>query len=304
MNPSIRIAQAPRLGTKIFSLALLVSSTALVPAHSMTMSFGGRPSQAFAESCFRAAVDGGALAAEDVAWSAAGSSTETIHGLARIVIRSSGAIEADVNAFRAILGNPNNGGTPGQQTSGRREVNWDGVPAALSNGPVFPASFFNSNSPRGLEYEVTTGALEVSNQSFADIEPEYHGDFRPFSGTKLFSPVGTNESNIRFFAAGTRKEAAVRGFGVVFADVDEEGSARVDVFDTAGNVIARLVAPVRSERRGASFVGVAFRSAVIGSVRITSGTAPLSPGVLDVSDGGVEDLVVMDDLIYGEPKGL
>jgi hypothetical protein len=272
MNPSIRITNAPSLGTKFLSLALLVSSTTLVPAHSTTLDLGGTPSPAGA--------------------------------LESIVISSSGAIEADVNAFRALLGNPNNGGAAGQQPGGRREVNWDGVPAALSNGPVFPASFFNSNSTRGLEYQVTTGALEVSNQSFTDIEPEYRGDFLPFSGTKLFSPVGTNVSSIRFAVAGTQQKAAVRGFGVVFADVDAEGSARVDVFDVNGDVIARLQAPARSDRRGASFVGIVFRSAVIGRVEITSGTAHLSPGVLDVSDGGTEDLVVMDDLLYGEPKAL
>ena len=32
--------------------------------------------------------------------------------------------------------------------------------------------------------------------------------------------------------------------------------------------------------------------------------APLARGVLDVSDGGNRDLVVFDDLLFGEPQGL
>jgi hypothetical protein len=36
-------------------------------------------------------------------------------------------------------------------------------------------------------------------------------------------------------------------------------------------------------------------------VRIHSGSAPLSPTQNDISDGGGEDLVIMDDFIYSEP---
>ena len=37
-----------------------------------------------------------------------------------------GSIQAKVDAFRAALGNPNNGNNPGPLNSGRREINWDG----------------------------------------------------------------------------------------------------------------------------------------------------------------------------------
>jgi hypothetical protein len=41
---------------------------------------------------------------------------------------------------------------------------------------------------------------------------------------------------------------------------------------------------------------------VVTRVRIVSGNAALGEGVRDVSDGGREDLVVMDDFLYSEPQ--
>src|SRR5438046_8480323 len=76
------------------------------------------------------------------------------------MITSSGAIEGDVAAFRALLGDPNNGAAPGQQPAGRREVNWDGVPAEFTNTEDFPNDFFNVNSTRGLFYNRTGHGLE------------------------------------------------------------------------------------------------------------------------------------------------
>src|SRR5207248_8194843 len=36
------------------------------------------------------------------------------------------SIQSSVNAFRAALGVPNNGNTPGPLKNGRREIDWDG----------------------------------------------------------------------------------------------------------------------------------------------------------------------------------
>jgi len=41
---------------------------------------------------------------------------------------------------------------------------------------------------------------------------------------------------------------------------------------------------------------------VIARARITLGTGALGAGVNDISAGGTVDLVVVDNLIYGEPK--
>src|SRR6185369_4373360 len=59
------------------------------------------------------------------------------------------ALQAIVDQFRTDLGGVNNG-VGGSFTSGRREINWDGVPNASSEPNNFPVDFFNVNSPRGV----------------------------------------------------------------------------------------------------------------------------------------------------------
>ena len=70
------------------------------------------------------------------------------------VFEASGATPADilteVNAFRDFLGD--NNGVGGTFDTGRREINWDGVPDAFSAPNLLPANFFNSNSPRGVVF--------------------------------------------------------------------------------------------------------------------------------------------------------
>src|SRR5262245_42426249 len=145
------------------------------------------------------------------------------------VISSSGAIEADVAQFRTLLGDPNNGATPGQQPAGRREVNWDGVPEAVTNTDDFPNDFFNTTSPRGLFYNRTGHGLEVSDRGFTDVNPDFAGEFNTFSAPKLFAPAGGNVVDVRFRVAGADTKAAVTGIGVVFCDVDKLGSTTMEL---------------------------------------------------------------------------
>src|SRR5436190_23020921 len=83
------------------------------------------------------------------------------------VFESSGATPADiqvaVDAFRASLGT--NNGIGGTFTSGRREINWDGVPDQFSAPNLMPANFFNSNSPRGVVFFTPGTGFQVSANS-------------------------------------------------------------------------------------------------------------------------------------------
>jgi len=62
------------------------------------------------------------------------------------------------------------------------------------------------------------------------------------------------------------------------------------------------VSPVRSDVGGSTFVGVSFTDAIIARVRITLGTGALGAAVNDISAGGTTDVVVLDNVIYGEPR--
>src|SRR5262249_48415968 len=217
------------------------------------------------------------------------------------VVRSSGAIEADVAAFRALLGDPNNLSAPGQQPGGRREVNWDGVPAELTNIDEFPNDFFNKTVTRGLFYNRTGHGLEVSDRGFTDVNPAYAGEFNTFTAPKLFSPAGGNVVDVRFRVSGTDTKAAVTGIGVVFCDVDRLGSTTMQLRGEHGEDLGTFTVPVRSDDRGLSFLGVKFSSPRISRVIIVSGDGRLADDELDVTAGGEHDLVVMDNFLFGEP---
>jgi hypothetical protein len=107
------------------------------------------------------------------------------------------SIQATVDAFRADLGtlNPNVAGSFG---SGRREINWDGVPANFSDPNALPNNFFNVNSPRGAEFSTPGAEVRVSANAggaapvlFGGINPTYPDLFQVFSPQKLFTPIGS-----------------------------------------------------------------------------------------------------------------
>ena len=58
------------------------------------------------------------------------------------------AIQSVVDQYRSDLGALNSN-VVGSLGSGRREINWDGVPDGFAAPNDLPGDFFNSNSPRG-----------------------------------------------------------------------------------------------------------------------------------------------------------
>lgn len=232
---------------------------------------------------------------------------------------ASGAQAADVlsqlNAFRATLG-PLNANLPGSVGAGRREINWDGVPDALSSPNAFPGDFFNAATPgraRGALFLTDGERFECSAKldnptatplNFGNLDPAYESIFQAFSPQRLFTAVGSTETEVHFFVPGTVSvPAAVKGFGVIFNGVELEDSARIECFDAWGVLIAEVAAPI-SGASGFSFIGAIMTgSERIASVVIHSGTlAPLA-GNLDAPARGA-DVVVMDDVLYGEPISL
>jgi hypothetical protein len=220
----------------------------------------------------------------------------------RAVVIATGDIAGNVASFRDLLG-ASNGATPGEQASGRREINWDGAGAnPFDNSDNFPAAFFNTNVTVGAVFTTDGSGFRNDSTKFLDINPTYADEFRFFSANKIFAPVGSNLLDVLFQVAGQPTPAVSSGFGVVFSDVDVADATTVELFASDGSSLGKIAAPVRSDAQGLSFVGVTFDSPVIARVRLTLGTGALGTGVNDITAGGTKDLVVVDNLIYGEPK--
>ncbi len=232
---------------------------------------------------------------------------------AQVITSGFGSTPADilgsVTTFRTNLGtlNPNVAGSFG---SGRREINWDGVPDARSAPNNLPTNFFNVNSPRGAVFSTPGTAVQVSSTvasgtavEFGNLDPSYTGTFRTFSAQRLFTPIGSNIVDVNFFVPGSTNPALVRSFGSVFSDVDLANTTSIQFFDASNSSLGTFFAPSSSSAafsEGLSFLGVEFASPIVSRVRITNGNAALGAGVLD-SNGNPTDLVVMDDFIYSEP---
>jgi hypothetical protein len=232
------------------------------------------------------------------------------------------SIQSSVDAFRAALGDPINGNNPGPLTTGRREINWDGAGGAdtTTTVPVTPFNvFLNTRGSQfftpgiGLSQAPASGgaqgglAVLFNNPSYATI-------FTPFSNARLFTPVGSNITEALFFEPGTGGSvpATVSGFGAVFTDVDQPdgsgpgekhgnrgASTLVEFFGADGQLLFSSFVPASPGDGSLSFFGIKFSDARIARVRITAGDVAPGP-----NDDSKNDIVIMDDFIYGEPQAL
>jgi hypothetical protein len=221
-----------------------------------------------------------------------------------VVITAAGAnpaaIQTAVDQFRAELGAPNNGNNPGPLPGGRREINWDGGGSATTPAGTPFAGFQNI---RGALFTTPgTGFLQAPPSGLATSfgNATYGTIFQTFSPQRLFTAVGSNVLDVTFTIPGQPGVAALTsGFGAVFTDVDLAGTTSLELFDFQNNSLGVFFAPMANN--GLSFVGVAFDSAIIARVRITSGNSALGP---NDNPGAVEfptDVVALDDFLYGEP---
>ena len=231
------------------------------------------------------------------------------------------SIQSSVVAFRAALGNPNNGNA-GSLMTGHREINWDGAGGVdtTTTAPVTPFNvFLNTRGSQfttpgiGLSQAPASGgaqgglAVLFNNPSYATI-------FKPFSNFRLFTPVGSNITDALFFVPGSggNTPATVSGFGAVFTDVDQPdgsgpgekrgnrgASTLVEFFGVNGELLFSSFVPASPGDGNQSFFGVKFNDARIARVRITTGDVAPGP-----DDDSKNDIVMMDDFIYGEPQGL
>ncbi len=216
------------------------------------------------------------------------------------VLTAAGNIQTTLDEYRALLGT-NNGSTAGSQATGRREINWDGVPDDKAAPNFLPHDFFNA---RGADFSTPGNGVQVSADasnpsgalpSFGNINPTYQQSFPPFSAERVFSPVGSNVVDLRFYVPGTTTPAVVQGFGAVYIDVDRQDNTAFEYFDINDKSLGVYNTPVQND--GFVFLGVLFDLPVVHRVRIEYGNTALGP-----NDSGTVDVSVMDDFIYGEPQ--
>ena len=120
---------------------------------------------------------------------------------------------------------------------------------------------------------------------------------KPYSGRQLFTPVGSNLTDVRFNVPGTAREATTGAFGIVLSDVDTATGAALTFFDTRGKVIFEVAVPAGPN--GLSFVSVRFTGGErVARVEVRSGAAPLEPGEPEAPQA---DVAAIDDVIFGEP---
>ena len=182
----------------------------------------------------------------------------------------------------------------------RREVNWDGVPAQFADPNLFPANFFNANSPRGIEYS-TPGTGFLVSGSAGGTAPALFGfadHLQPFTPEKLFTAVNSTITDVRFFVPGTATPATTTAFGVIFTGVEVAGGTQVEFFNQNDVLIYSHDALV-SGNRGLSFLGATVAGDIISRVRITSGINTIVSN--SVLGNPTADLVAMDDFLYAEP---
>src|SRR5262245_41294743 len=228
------------------------------------------------------------------------------------------SIQGALDAFRAALGDPNNGNAPGPLAGGRREINWDGGGNNdTTTAPVTPFNVFRDT--RGAQF--TTPGTGLSQAPPAGgpqgglaalfRNPSYGSIFNTFSPLRVFTPVGSNITNAFFFIPGTNgaTPAVVSGFGAVFTDVDlpdgsasgrsanQRASTLMEFFDAGGKHLFSSFVPSSPGSGSLSFLGVVFPDARIAHVRITSGNTIPGP-----NEDRSRDVVMMDDFIYGEPQ--
>jgi PEP-CTERM motif len=224
-----------------------------------------------------------------------------------IVFEAAGANPAAITPtrddFRTAVGGGAVAGANGSFGGLRREINWDGVPAASSDPNPLPADFFNITSPRGAVFSTPgTGFLVSANAGVATpILFGFPSDFQIFSPQKLFTAVNSPITDVNFFVPGTSIAATTSAFGVIFVDTEVAGLTKVEFFDQSNNLIFSRFALVAGNQ-GLSFLGaVANAGEQVSRVRITSGSNTIvSNGVLG---NQLDDIVVMDDFLYAEPLG-
>lgn len=216
------------------------------------------------------------------------------------------------NDFRTAIGGVDNVGGAAT-TTGRREIGWDGVrvDGTDNNGNTtvivankitgIPVNRFQN---RGVIFGAVTA---VAADGFASANAGVAGQFPAFSPANTFAAINTNqiEVNMVIVSAATTApvNAASRGFGVIFLDVEKANTSSIEYFN--GSVsLGKYFVPVGPSGE-AEFLGVLFNAPVVTKAVITHGEGAIfSFNAGTVTAGQADsaiDQAATDDFIIAEP---
>ncbi len=158
-----------------------------------------------------------------------------------------------VDQYRLTLGATNNGNAPGPLADGRREINWDGGGSTATAAVPTPFDGFLLN--RGARFTTKgSGFVQAPASGLATTfaQPEYEQIFQAFSPVRLFSAIGSNVTNVRFFIPGGGElPATTSGFGAIFSDVDQRDGRGTGDTTTGGTTRRPTPAPPSPSRSAA-----------------------------------------------------
>jgi hypothetical protein len=218
------------------------------------------------------------------------------------IISINNNVQVAVQEFKNKLGNPN---TTIGAIGGYREINWDGLPNNFILNSI-PNNFFNNpisiqSLQRGLIYSGSSGDFRISRDGFKEINGHNAPtDIVAFSGNTVFANITESAWPVNFEVVGTQTEAATKAFGLVFIGVNKEKSSYLEVFNNETS-LGKYFALPQTQTSKHSFVGISFTNAVITKVKVTHGDASFTSNFKDISNGGIYDIVAVDDMIYAEP---
>lgn len=217
-------------------------------------------------------------------------------------------IKKTVGKFRTKLGGDDNGNEAGPLFKGHRSINWDAdiVPFDM------PGDFFKNTVTRGALFKtwgnkfavsnpVSTGWPSIKDNRFSSFNKDFPKIFRTFSPKRLFTSVKRNTLWALFSVPAKNQKAIVSGFGAVFTNVVKAQTTGLSFYDTNGCLIATVAA--NPAAGGLSFAGIIVTNnwgkpvPAIAKVGVKLGNAPIVS-----SWAAWKNFVVLDDLIYGEPR--
>ena len=199
------------------------------------------------------------------------------------------AIQGTVDAFRAALGDPNNGNnpraprhwSPRDQLGRRRQHRRDDPPRSRRSTcswtpgrPVYhPGHGPVAGSPAGGPQGGLAGLFD---------NPTYGTIFSAFSPLRLFTPVGSNLTRASSSSpAPTRRDPSSHGQwfrrGLHRRGRWAACSTQLEYFDVDGKLIFSGFVPASPGDGSLSFFGIVFHDARIAQVRITTGNVAPGP---------------------------